>query len=68
MEFSADLKTKVKARLFQPLNLGKLVWVEQKADGSWLVHANGMTEAHRRMGQANEAGRVYFTAAEVLKD
>lgn len=67
IEFTDDLKAKVRARLDHPLNLGKFVWVERNADGSWLVHANSMKDANRRMGQANEAGRVYFTAAEVLK-
>lgn len=67
IEFTDELKAKVRARLAQPLNLGKFVWAERDECGNWLVHANLMSEAHRRMGQANEAGRVYFTAAEVLK-
>jgi hypothetical protein len=67
VEYPAMLKPRVIARMQNPLNLGKIIWVERGEDGTWYVHANTAREANRRMSMANLEGRFHALAAEVLK-
>lgn len=61
------IKERVKARLSQPVNVGKLIWVEITSDEHWIIHASTGPEAKRRMQIAHKEGRFYATASEILK-